>query len=165
VSVLVKRLAEILDRAAGFEGENRLNVRDIEIMAGLYAQVQPKSVVDIGTYRGKSAKIWKYLGAETVYSIDKEPVTVEGIECITGDSSLIPWDKSVDLVWIDGDHSYPGVKADLCKWMPWAQLMICGHDYHEKEPGAMRAVDEFFGGLAKKQGIVWFVDKTDDLTN
>ena len=38
-------------------------------------------------------------------------------------------DKSVDMVFIDGDHSYEAVKADIEAWLPKARKMICGHDW------------------------------------
>jgi len=55
-------------------------------------------------------------------------------------------DNYFDMVYIDGDHSYEGVKSDL----KWSFLkvknggLICGHDYiSSKFEGVVRAVNEF----------------------
>lgn len=60
---------------------------------------------------------------------------------------------SLDLVYIDGDHSYEGVRRDLSLAKEWVRNggYICGHDYsmnYEKtnnhyEFGVRKAVDEF----------------------
>jgi lipopolysaccharide biosynthesis glycosyltransferase len=59
----------------------------------------------------------------------------------------------LDLIYIDGDHSYEGVKRDLMLSQKWVRPggYICGHDYamnhakahHHYEFGVKRAVDEF----------------------
>ena len=74
-----------------------------------------------------------------------------------------------DLIFVDGDHTYNAVKADLAAW--WAKLktggIICGDDYHW--PGVKRAVDEF--ALTKGQILkfavkpntnyqIWVIDKS-----
>lgn len=75
--------------------------------------------------------------------------------------SRVP-DKSQDFVFIDGDHSYGGVKADLA----WASKVkpggfIGGHDYNHKREGTRygvkRAVDEWASqhGLTIETGIDW----------
>jgi len=55
-------------------------------------------------------------------------------------------DKSIDFIFIDGDHSYLGVKKDLEAWYPKIKLdrIIAGHDYSERSCGVKKAVDEFF---------------------
>lgn len=56
--------------------------------------------------------------------------------------------RSVDVVYIDANHSYEEVKADIL-W--WRQLItsggiISGHDYEDKgKYGVKQAVDEIFG--------------------
>lgn len=47
-----------------------------------------------------------------------------------------------DFVFIDADHSYEAVRADITAWRPLTRF-LCGHDYGtEKWPGVTRAVDE-----------------------
>ena len=50
-----------------------------------------------------------------------------------------------DLVFVDGDHDYEACGRDLKIW--WRRLtpqgILAGHDYCEKLPGVIQAVDEF----------------------
>lgn len=59
-------------------------------------------------------------------------------------------DNYFDLIFIDGDHSYEGVKEDLNNWWSKCNTLFCGHDYmlskavwNGVECGVKRAVDEF----------------------
>lgn len=70
-------------------------------------------------------------------------------------------DRSVDLAFIDADHSYGAVIEDLRNWLPKiAQRgVLCGHDYTTR-PGVRRAVDEMFGErVALPGGRIWVVKK------
>lgn len=59
-------------------------------------------------------------------------------------------DASLDLVFIDGDHSEAAVRADISAWLPKVKSggVLCGHDYGDHFPGLTRAVDELFGTRA-----------------
>ena len=54
-------------------------------------------------------------------------------------------DESVDLVYVDADHSYEGVKNDILAW--WPKLKSGGyfafHDYEMEAYGVKQAVQEF----------------------
>lgn len=70
-------------------------------------------------------------------------------------------DESVDFVFIDADHSYEAVKADIAVWFPKVKKggFIGGHDYNHNE--VWKAVNEFF---AEKFAIdqsknSWLVEK------
>ena len=54
-------------------------------------------------------------------------------------------DGSLDFVFIDADHSYEGCKADIEAWRPKLRRggLLSGHDYSEKFPGVMQAVNEY----------------------
>jgi|SRR5215510_5822631 len=73
--------------------------------------------------------------------------------------------EPVDMVFIDGDHRYETVVADIA----WALdntksgALICGHDYgHPQWPGVKQAVDEIFANKAKiaKESIIWWTLKS-----
>jgi hypothetical protein len=68
-------------------------------------------------------------------------------------------DGSLDFVFIDGDHSYDGVKLDISLWLPKVKPggWIGGHDYdHPKLPGVSKAVDEAFDMVELDDNRTWF---------
>jgi len=51
-----------------------------------------------------------------------------------------------DVIYIDGEHSYENVKADIKAWLPHAKIFIAGHDYRRGvNEDVIRAVNEAFG--------------------
>lgn len=64
-------------------------------------------------------------------------------------------DESVDLVYIDADHSYEGVKNDIKAW--WPKLKrggVCAfHDYEMTQYGVKPAVQEFARTINSVDGI------------
>jgi tetratricopeptide (TPR) repeat protein len=62
-------------------------------------------------------------------------------------------DKSVDMVFIDGEHTYEGVKEDIKLWLPKAKKIICGHDYCDAWAGVKKAVEENFDDFTKEDSI------------
>ena len=69
-------------------------------------------------------------------------------------------DGSFDYIFIDGDHSYDGVKKDIAMWTCKVKKggWIGGHDYdHPKLPGVKPAVDEAFpDGVELDDNRTWF---------
>jgi hypothetical protein len=59
-------------------------------------------------------------------------------------------DNSIDVVFIDGNHTHRGVMTDLNAWYPKTKQMICGHDIdmirsslnNFFEDGAIKSVEE-----------------------
>jgi len=52
--------------------------------------------------------------------------------------------ESLDAVFIDADHRYESVKADILAWMPKVKHggILAGHDYIPMHDGVIQAVDE-----------------------
>jgi hypothetical protein len=50
-------------------------------------------------------------------------------------------DKSLPFVYLDGDHSYDGLRRDFAAWWPKVKPggVIAGHDYYDKPPFAVRS--------------------------
>ena len=73
-------------------------------------------------------------------------------------------DGSMDFVFLDGDHSYEGLKADIAAWLPKVRKggWIGGHDIDNPEPpfdftGVRKAVDEAFpDGVELDENFCWF---------
>lgn len=76
------------------------------------------------------------------------------------------YDKDIDLIHIDGDHTYEGVIADILDWAPKVCKggYICFDDYgHDSLPGVYKAVEEsllkdvknfkFIGRYGDKLGV------------
>lgn len=141
------------------------------------------SVVEIGSLHGRSAFAMLTACSGPVYCID--PWNDEGGHCypsFMGNCGHFPNLRAIqdfspavavtvpdaDMVFIDGNHDYDAVMADLNAWYPKTKRIICGHDYQsEGFPGVSEAVDEFFGDRAYPvklrgwdEGIssIWAVD-------
>ena len=72
------------------------------------------------------------------------------------EASKIFEDKSVDMVFIDSDHHYEEVIADIKAWLPKTRKMICGHDIMN-EP-VRRAVTELLGEYRTSSDNIWYKD-------
>ena len=68
-------------------------------------------------------------------------------------AKLVP-DKSLDYIYIDGDHTYEGLMKDLNAWYPKLADggMISGHDYYVTSVN--EATKEFFAGKNKPISVV-----------
>lgn len=66
-----------------------------------------------------------------------------------------------DFVFIDADHNYDGVLADILAYEPLVRAggILAGHDYTtDVHPGVRRAVDDYFGARAQQgPGSIWWV--------
>jgi len=70
---------------------------------------------------------------------------VNNVRVITGDSRVVgkTWNQPIDLLWIDGGHSYEFVKSDLDHFGPHA-ARIALHDYGNPFwKTIQQAVDDF----------------------
>lgn len=59
--------------------------------------------------------------------------------------------RTIEVLFIDGDHSYEGCKRDIEAWLPlmYRKGVILFHDCDESSPGVMKAANEFFGNKVK----------------
>lgn len=66
---------------------------------------------------------------ELLYS-NMEKVGVKNVTVITGDSRVVwkTWREKIDLLFIDGGHSFEWVYSDLSHFAPFSQV-IALHDY------------------------------------
>lgn len=73
-------------------------------------------------------------------------------------------DEKFEMVFIDGEHTYEGVKKDIELWRGKATKIICGHDYCDAWKGVMKAVDESFEKVGVV-GSIWYVVLDGDIAD
>lgn len=63
--------------------------------------------------------------------------------------------ESVDLVFLDGEHEYEGVRGDIAAYLPLVKRggLMSGHDFPKL--GVRRAVLERFGEVSTEGAIWW----------
>lgn len=85
---------------------------------------------------------------------------------MTSRQALDRWDgRPIDLLWVDGDHSYEAAKFDLESWGAFVRPggIIAAHDYAPRFPGVIRAWDETvtpqrgWGPTKQVRSLVWSV--------
>lgn len=78
---------------------------------------------------------------------------------------LVTFGPMFDMIFLDADHSYEGVKADIAAYRPLLKTggLFCGHDYPWPSVavpwvGVGRAVRETFGVPGKGPSSIWWVE-------
>lgn len=105
----------------------------------LIKELNPKVTVEIGTYKGFSAYWLAKDNTGTVYTIDnrnygaeKNLKELDNVVFINNESTEAArtWDKKIDLLHIDGNHTFEAVRDDLAAWMPHMDMsgVIIMHD-------------------------------------
>jgi len=61
--------------------------------------------------------------------------------------------KSVDMIFIDGDHEYEEFKQDVRVWLPVCRRLFCGHDLGEG--GVTKALQDSGLSFKKLIGSIW----------
>jgi hypothetical protein len=145
------------------------------------------SVLEIGSFSGESTVLWcanfpevhavdpwDYEGTEIALPEGHDFTEVErafDFVCIYYSETLTKhkmrshdllkeWagTKYVDVVYIDGDHSYEGVLRDISDSLLVCNEWICGHDYDDpRYPGVRQAVDEMFSHVVLFRDKSWAV--------
>jgi len=150
----------------------------------LFDQAQDmSSIVEIGSFHGKSTRALLSGCSGTVYAVDwfkgspghptdmvnrpeqLETAKPEFLKNTAGFSNLKHLEtrsskaakhfvsRSVDMVWIDGDHAYETVLLDILLWLPKTRILICGHDITDSE--VQEAVDYCFSSWQNPTGTIW----------
>ena len=147
---------------------------DIPVLYEYASKLQPgDTYLEIGTWMGCSAAVaalasppetiiwtvdsgafheshWQHTPAEyraILRENFKSCGIAEKIQISLDGSSGTVCVRDIDLLFIDGDHSYKGVSADITKWIPLVSPdgIVLFHDYALYD-GVKRAVDELIEG-------------------
>lgn len=83
--------------------------------------------------------------------IPVESTSIEAAEAFTRTHGL----GVFDLVFLDGEHGYEGVRADIAAYLPLVRPggLMAGHDF--PKPGVRRAVLERFKEVSTEGAIWW----------
>lgn len=111
------------------------------------AAAGPKRMFAIDTWQGSSEIGDNTYGADRLQimptflrNINRFP-NVVAVMCDSSEAaSYLP---DMDMVFIDANHTYEGVKKDILQWGPKAKRLLCGHDPYF--PGVKKAVIELLG--------------------
>ena len=153
------------------------------LLYGLVRSMKPQVCVEIGSARGKSACFiglaLKRNGQGKLYaidphmrtnwndvaSVDTHPLIIKNLHTAgvtdyveivrkTSAEAVKNWKPEIDVLFIDGDHSYEGVKADWDRFLPFMKPFgaVIFHDtlwdirpdpqYQRADMGVPRFVDE-----------------------
>ena len=136
-------------------------------------------VVEVGVYKGRSADylVDRMREAKKTFAIHLVdvmtlPFVMKHVTKLRKTCAFHPCESvkaaarfanhSVDFVWIDADHSYDGVCADIAAWLPKVKPggVIAGHDYYDdpaKNNFVQSAIDELFPD-ARTEHKSWWVE-------
>lgn len=133
------------------------------------------TMIEIGSYAGESTELFakhfkhviaidpffndydkndvtcKYMDLTEVFhtfnSVISKYDNITHIRKTSDDATLQLKDIKVDLVYIDGMHTYDQVKLDIQNYLPIINEtgFICGHDYHSVWQGVVNAIHEKLG--------------------
>jgi predicted O-methyltransferase YrrM len=131
----------------------------------LVASLARRGIVEIGRFRGGSTFLLACAAPELpIWSIDVAPVADEEVQrwfarfgvggnvhLLVGDSQRgsFPEVGELDLLFVDGDHSYEGCRADLDNF------------YTRLAPGGHVLLHDCRGGRPVQRAVLDFVDETD----
>lgn len=152
----------------------RSEEQDVQGLHDLMEYTQPNTIVEIGSYTGESSEIfaeyaqklfcidpWETLydpkdfasfsdmkKVEKMFDTRMKPYTnIKKIKMKSEEAYTQFEPQSIDLVYIDANHTYDGILADIKLWKPKIRKggYMSGHDYSPQWPGVIKAVDETFG--------------------
>lgn len=135
---------------------------DMAVCVPEIEKLEPGQVyLEVGVDRGKSLSIAKMVAKEGVhiYGVDlqKDP-KVPGTTFLQGNSQELARDfvRTINVIFIDGDHTYEGCKADIDSWYSFMAKdgVMLFHDADASSPGVVKAVEEF----AKEKGKEVYYD-------
>lgn len=137
-----------------------------ELSKGLDLLPENPIGLTIGSHYGASDYFMcKYRPDLKMYSLDCSPdprwiFNLQGLNAVPlqGMSDTYEWDKPIDLLFVDGDHSYEWCKHDLTKFIPFIKEcgIISGHDYDiETAQKAIEEVCKPFKRIVTKHSFVF----------
>jgi hypothetical protein len=125
----------------------------------VYTEEEQKNSPQTRIARIEKVKVWAKIKANA-YAIAAAHSGATILEMDSVEAAGKVEDGSLDFVFIDGDHSYEGVRRDIEAWMPKVKPggWLTGHDYGNKPDGGVRkAVDQLGMKVELDKDHVWAV--------
>ncbi len=162
-------------------------VTDIALLKSLARSFNNCAYLEIGSWRGESiSNVYEVTKDCTSITLSEEEmkemkfnndfIKVHGIfsndleylKIIKHNSQTFDFskfNKTFDLIFIDGDHSYQGCKTDINAWVPHMKShgVIFFHDADESSPGVLQAACEFVNNHKIEKFMIF--KKTDKNTS
>lgn len=131
--------------------------------------IPPSSVVvEIGSYCGRSSSLigmmamqeekgfefycvdnfitpWEGKDVHAIFETNMRGIKHELMKMNSKRASHLFDDGEIDFLFVDGDHLYEGVMADIKRWLPKVKVggAVLFHDYNSSWEGVQNAVDQF----------------------
>lgn len=187
-----RSLEEVVDWAMNFGGGGYMVVKTLQIPSEIMQltkavqAIKPKIIVEIGTARGGTLLIWSYLASKRVITCDLNDTSLQrplfsrfpppGSNCqvtlLTGNSHEASFKarlaqelngEKADFLFIDGDHTVEGVKADYEDYREFVRPggIIAFHDIVEKQPFETNQVHQFWQQVRKETETEEFISDPD----
>ena len=98
-------------------------------------ELRPRRILEIGSFMGGTLYAWREV-CDQVYCIDRRGAAAHGARWVGGDShetltrGMAAMLGPFDVLFVDGDHSYGGVRADVEMYAPLVRAggVIALHD-------------------------------------
>lgn len=148
-----------------------------------------RAIIEIGSFHGRSTKalaatpgvVWTFDCGDPMYerhnSKPQAEIFGDNLRGEIADHKVCSYwfpspqasrqfpDGYADMIFVDGDHTYQAVKADILAWLPKLRAggLLCGHDYTHaadgliERPGVKQAVDEIFPSVNLVGSLWWLV--------
>lgn len=85
-------------------------------------------------------------------NIDNLPVIILPMSSLEASRKF----REVDMVFIDGEHTFEAVLMDLICWAPKAKKLLCGHDWDFE--GVTKALSVYGIPFEMGPGSLWFME-------
>jgi len=184
-----RSLEEVLDWAINFGGGGYMRVKtqqirsEIRRLAEAVKELKPRIILEIGTASGGTSLIWSYLASDRVITCDIQDMAHQAklfsrfpppsskckVDLLSGNShdpqfkSRVANElngKKVDFLFIDGDHTEPGVTQDYLDYREFVRPggLIAFHDIVESQPLLTNQVYHLWKHLKNSPFAKEFVD-------
>ena len=148
-----------------FKGKSTVVLATVAKAYGL----QPVTAIDPHTFHSAELEVLKSAGRDSTYEEFLSNLATAGVSdhvdvrrSVSADVAQA-WHQPLRFLWIDGDHSYPGAKADFDNFLPHLVpgAIVAFHDALHEFPGPIRVfVEEVlrsdrFGAAGFVGSIAW----------